>query len=340
MKDYLMDIITGTRFKDMKKILVTGAAGFIGSHLIKRLVDKGYLITAVDNLERGKLDFLQNTLPKISFVNADLRNYDSIKHLFINKDIVIHLASKVSGIGKYLSNPYEIMNSNIQIDSNVLRCVIENKIDTYFYASSAHIYPKELQQVADSPKIKEEDAYPANPELTYGWAKLIGEQAIKSAMVENDWLKASIARLIGIYGSNQDFQLETGSVIPVFTHRAIKYPKIPFSVWGTGKETRSYCYIDDALDCIELMIKGMDTKQLVGPYNVGRSDRVTIEDIAKTVIEISGKDIEIEWDETKKTVIWGQWCDVSKVKKELGWEAKMTLKKGLKKVYNDIKNKI
>jgi nucleoside-diphosphate-sugar epimerase len=169
---------------------------------------------------------------------------------------------------------------------------------------------------------------------------LIGEKAIESAVVENDWMKVAIARFIGIYGPNQDFELETGSVIPVFTHRAIRYPEIPFSVWGTGKETRSYCFIDDALDCVEKMIEAMDTKQIVGPYNVGRGDRISIEDIAKTVVEVSGKDIEIEWDTTKKTVIWGQWCDVEKAKNELGWEAKVSLKEGLEKVYNDIKNRI
>lgn len=323
----------------MSRVLVTGGAGFIGSHLVKRLIEKGHEVTAIDNLERGKLEFVENN-KSLKLIVCDLTNYEIMQQFFENKDIVIHLASKVSGIGKYLSNPYEIMNANIQMDLNVLRAVIDNKIDTYFYASSAHIYPKELQQIADSPKIKESDAYPANPELTYGWAKLIGEKAIESAIVENDWMKVAIARFIGIYGPNQDYELETGSVIPVFTHRAVKYPDVPFRVWGTGKETRSYCYIDDALDCIEMMIDAMDTKQLVGPYNVGRGDRISIEDIAKTVVEVSGKDIEIEWDSTKKTVIWGQWCDVDKAKEELGWEAKVTLKEGLKKVYEDIKNRI
>ena len=326
----------------MKKILVTGAAGFIGSHLVKRLVKQGHDVIATDNLERGKFEFLSEIAnePNFHFVPCDLTNYNDIKKLFVNQEVVIHLASKVGGIGTYLSKPYEVMNANITMDSNVLRCIIENKIDTYFYASSAHIYPKELQQIADSPKIREDQAYPANPELTYGWAKLIGEIALQSAITENDWMKVAVARFIGIYGPNQDFKLETGSVIPVFTHRAIKYPEVPFSVWGTGKETRSYCYIDDALDCIEKMIEAMDTKQLVGPYNVGRGDRISIEDIAKTVIEVSGKDIEVEWDTAKNTVIWGQWCDVTKAKEELGWEAQTSLKDGLTIVYNDIKQRV
>jgi nucleoside-diphosphate-sugar epimerase len=324
----------------MKRILVTGGAGFIGSHLVKRLVKQGHDVTVIDNLERGKIEFLSDIITDIKMVHTDLTDYDECSRYFIDKDMVIHLASKVGGIGTYLSKPYDVMNSNMKMDGNVLRGIIENKIDTYFYASSAHIYPKELQTIADSPMIKESDAYPANPELSYGWAKLIGEKAIESAVVENDWMKVAIARFIGIYGPNQDFKLESGSVIPVFSHRAIKYPEVPFSVWGTGKETRSYCYIDDALDCIEKMIKAMDTKQIVGPYNVGRGDRISIEDIAKTVIEVSGKDIEVEWDTTKNTVIWGQWCDVTKAKEELGWEAQTSLKDGLTIVYNDIKQRV
>lgn len=323
----------------MKKILVTGGAGFIGSHLVKRLIERGHEVTAIDNLERGKIDFIENN-KSLKLVICDLTDYEIMQQFFENKDIVIHLASKVGGIGVYLDTPYQVMKANMEMDANVLKAVLEHRIDTYFYASSAHIYPKELQMIADSPMIKESDAYPANPELTYGWAKLIGEKSIEAALVENDWLKAAIARFIGIYGPNQDYGLETGSVIPVFSHRAIKYPEVPFRVWGTGKETRSYCYIDDALDCIEKMIEAMNTKQLVGPYNVGKGERCTIEDIAKTAVEISGKDINVEWDTDKKTVIWGQWCDVSKVKEDLGWEAQTSLKDGMTKVYNDIKNRI
>lgn len=321
------------------RILVTGGSGFIGSHLVNRLIDKGNIVTVLDNLERGDINFLKSN-DNLRFRYCDLRDYKNIEEYFKNQDIVIHLASKVGGIGTYLSKPYDVMQSNIQIDSNVLKCVIENNITKYFYASSAHVYPKELQTIINSPNIKESDAYPANPELTYGWAKLIGEKAVEAATVENENLNVAIARFIGIYGPNQDYKLETGSVIPVFSHRAIKYPEIPFNVWGTGKETRSYCFIDDALDCIETMILDLDNRQLVGPYNVGKDERVSIEEIARTVIDISQKEIIIDWDTTKDTVIWGQLCDCSLIYKELGWKSNTSLKDGLKIVYNDIKKRI
>lgn len=322
------------------KILVTGGAGFIGSHLVKRLVDNGHTVTVIDNLERGKLEFLGEVIDKITFIKEDLKNYEAIKKLFANQDCVIHLASKVGGIGTYTSKPYEVMSSNISIDSNVLRLVIENKITKYFYASSAHIYPKSLQTTNDSPLIKESQAYPSEPELTYGWAKLVGEISIQSAVKEYDFLKASIARFIGIYGPNQDFDFKTGSVIPVFSHKAIKYPEVKLDVWGTGKETRSYCFIEDTIDCIELMINKMDEIDMVGPLNVGKEERVSIEEIADIVVKISKKDIKVEFDTSKETLIWGQWCECQEAKNILGWEATTPLEEGIKKVYNDIKNRI
>lgn len=324
----------------INNILITGGAGFIGSHFVKRMVNKGHNVTVIDNLERGKLEFIQDVLDKITFIQADLRDFNAIKQYFKNQDCVIHLASKVGGIGTYLSQPYEVMKSNITMDSNVLKSIIENKIKKYFYASSAHIYPKELQTIPNSPLIEETQAYPSNPELTYGWAKLIGEISIESAVKEFPFLKAAIARFIGIYGPNQDFDLNTGSVIPVFSHRAIKYPEIPFNVWGTGKETRSYCFIEDTLDCMEHMIQKMDELNLVGPLNVGKEERVSIKEIADIVIKTSGKDINVEFDTSKDTVIWGQWCSCQKAKNILGWEAKTSLKEGIKHVYNDIKNRI
>lgn len=321
----------------ISNILVTGGAGFIGSHFVKRLINKGYNVTVIDNLERGKLEFLPDN---INFYNLDLRDYDSIKDIFKNQDCVVHLASKVGGIGTYLSKPYDVMSSNIRIDSNVLKAVIENNISKYFYASSAHIYPKSLQTTKDSPLINESQAYPSDPELSYGWAKLIGELSVQSATKEYSFLKAAIARFIGIYGPDQDFELETGSVIPVFSYRAIKYPEIDFSIWGTGEETRSYCYIDDTLDCMELMIQKLDELELVGPLNVGKEERVSIAKIADIVTSISGKDIKIDYDTTKNTVIWGQWCECKEAKKILGWEAQTTLEEGIKNVYSNIKNRL
>ena len=323
----------------MKKILITGGAGFIGSHLIKRLVDVGYDVVVIDNLERGCKENIKSVLNKITFLKLDLRDYDSTVKYFKNVDIVIHLASKVGGIGTYTSQPYEILSNNMLIDSNVLRATLENGVNKYFYASSAHVYPKQLQNTKDSPKMLEKDAYPVDCELSYGWGKLIGEKQIEYAVKEHPNFNAVIARFIGIYGTNQDYELETGSVIPVFSHRAIKYPEIPFNVWGDGTETRSYCFIEDALDCMGLMIDGLDNMRLTN-VNVGKEERNTITEIAETIIKLSNKNIIIDYDKTMETKIWGQWCNCDLVEKIYGWRAKTSLIDGLKIIYDDIRRKI
>ena len=325
-----------------KNVLITGGAGFIGSNLAKDLVKEGANIIIADNFERGKLDFIEEIYDSIVFHLGDLKDQSFCNEIFSQDiDIAIHMASKVGGIGYYTSQPYEVIKEMLQIDSNVLSAVLMNNIPKYFYASSAHVYPIELQGTPDSIAISEPMAYPANPELSYGWAKLIAEKQIEYACKENPQLRCAIARYIGIFGPNQDYALETGSVIPVFTYRAIKYPKIPFSVWGTGQETRSYCYIDDAIDCTKLMIEKMQVEQVVGPYNVGKQERIKIENIAKKIIDISEKDIQIEFDETKETLIWGQWCDCSLATRELdGWEAKTTFEEGLQKIRQDLLRRI
>ncbi len=323
-----------------KTIVVTGGAGFIGSHLVKKLVNQEAKVVVVDNLERGKLLSLDSVIDRVGFLNKDLRDSNGLKDIFRGADIVVHLASKVGGIGVYTSKPHEVFNDMIQIDKNVLDAVLECGIEKYFYASSAHVYPIHLQQEVGSPAIKESDAYPADPELSYGLAKLVGEKNIQYAQNEGKNFKAAIARFIGIYGEGQDYNLNTGSVIPVFSHRAIKYPDIKFDVWGTGRETRSYCYIADAVDCMLKMIEKMDKDYLVGPLNVGKQEFISIKEIAEKIIEISGKDITIDFDESKETLIWGQWCDCSAAKKTLDWEAKTSFEDGLKIIYSDVKMRL
>jgi GDP-D-mannose 3',5'-epimerase len=322
-------------FWEKKRVLVTGGAGFIGSNLTEDLVSLGAAVRVVDNLERGKREYLSKVLDRVEFVNADLRKEETCREVCRGIEIVFHLAARVGGIGYYLSKPGEVILQNTMIDSFMVEAVLEERVQRYFYASSAHVYPIELQMAPDAPLIKEEQVLPAHPELSYGWAKLIAEKQIEYVAQENTSFRAAVARLIGVFGKNQDLDFETGSAIPVFIRRAIEYPqRKPFVIWGTGNETRSYCYIDDVLGGILSMVQKLDQQQLVGPLNLGSEERIRIEDLAKEVVKISGKDMEIVKDQTKKTLIWGQALDCSKAKKLLdGWEPKVTLSEGLRWMY-------
>ena len=325
-----------------KRALVTGGCGFIGTFLVRSLLEAGARVRIVDNLERGSLEGLGAAADKVELQQFDLREPGVARRACEGMDVVFHLASKVGGIGYYLKYPWDVMHSNLTMDGNVLSALIDAGVPYYFYASSAHIYPIELQLEIQAPLIREDQAYPANPSLSYGWAKLMGEQGIAAALAEGHGFRAAIARIVGAYGPGQDYQLATGSVIPVFCHRAVRYPELtPFRVLGTGQETRTYCYVDDVVRAILLSVEKLDASPQVGPYNLGTCDLVTIAAIAETIIGISGKEIEIAYDRSHPTKIWGQAPDITLAAKLLdGWKPRVSLGEGLKICYEDVKSRL
>lgn len=324
------------------KVLVTGGAGFIGSNMTPYLLERGSQVRIIDNLERGKREYMEPFIDKIEFMEEDLRDYDVCKRACEGIDIVFHLASKVGGIGYYLSKPGEVLTQNMLMDTLMLQAAVDCKVSRYLYASSAHVYPIELQMDADALPIREDQDIPAHPELSYGWAKLVGEKALEYMVAEGHSIRGASSRIVGAYGPNQDIGLDTGSAIPVFCRRAIEYPELkPFKVLGTGKETRSYCYIDDVIDALMLSVEKLDEHQLLPPLNIGNEGRITIGDLAQKIVDISSKDIEIEWDLSHPTTIWGQAPDSAKSVEFLdGWRPCVSFDEGLRKIYNHIEDRL
>ncbi len=324
-----------------RKVLITGGAGFIGSHLVRRLLTEGAALRVVDNLERGRLDNLGNALPHIEFRRHDLRSAALCQKCCEGIEVVIHLASKVGGIGYYRERPGDVFRANTLIDLNVWSAAISAAVPYYFYASSAHVYPGELQQCPDAPLIREAQACPANPGLSYGWAKLAGEKLILYDLAQNCATRAAIARIIGAYGPHQDFDLATGSAIPVFCRRAFEYPRnAPFVVLGTGRETRSYHFVSDSVEAILRSVRKLENATCVGPFNLGSEERLTIRELVRAVIEISGKDINVVWDNSP-TLIWGQALDCSLAARLLdGWRPQVSLQQGLKACYAHIGDRL
>jgi len=316
------------------KVLVTGGAGFIGSHLTAELLRRGARVRVVDNLERGRLENLAAVLPEIEFRQDELRDVEVCRRAAKDMDVVFHLASKVGGIKYYCGQPAEVLSQNLLIDTFMLQGAMTGGVSRYLYASSAHVYPIQLQAQPDAPPIKEEQALPAHPALSYGWAKLMGEKQIEYSIAEGHPLRAGIVRLIGVYGPKQDPDLATGSAIPVFIRRAIEYPaRKPFTILGSGRETRSYCYISDIVEALLRAVEKSDEHLLLGPINVGSEERISIGDLAREIIAISGKQVEIEYDLSHPTEIWGQTLDCSKAGKLLGWRPRVPLREGLKGTY-------
>jgi nucleoside-diphosphate-sugar epimerase len=325
-----------------KSVLVTGGAGFIGSHLTPALVAAGARVTVADNLARGAKEPLGAVWAEIAFQQVDLLDQQAAIQVCAGQDVVFHLASKVGGIGYYTRRPFEVIEANLRMDGNVLDAVLAREVPFYFYASSAHVYPIELQSDAQAAPIREDQALPAHPELSYGWAKLMGEKRIEYALAEGKPVRASIARVIGAYGPNQDFDLATGSAIPVLIRRAIEYPRLnPFRVLGTGKETRSYCFVGDIVAGIMMSTERLAERPSVGPFNLGAEGRVSIGELAQTIVDISGKEIAIAFDSSHPTLIWGQALNCSLASSLLrGWRPVVGLREGLELCYRDIERRL
>jgi len=321
-------------------VMVTGGAGFIGSALCKRLVSAGAKVRAVDNLERGKLAFLGDTLNQVEFVEGDLRDAAVARQACEGVEVVFHLASKVGGISVYVDKPYEVLATNMQLDINVAEGLKAHNVSRCFYASSAHIYPIELQRSAEAPAITEDQAIPAHPQLSYGWGKLIGEQLLLNLRIQQPSIRIAIGRIIGAFGPNQDFGLDTGSAIPVFIRRAIEYPNTPFKVLGSGRETRSFCYVDDIVESLILSVEKLDDSDLIGPINLGREGYISIGELAAMIVEISGKDIPLNFNPSHPTLIWGQAVSLEATRKALGWEPKISLRDGLEMEYLHIQERL
>ena len=318
-----------------RAVTITGGCGFIGSNLARELLARGAVVRLVDNLERGQLSFIEDFRNQVEFVQADLREAQAAREAVRGADTVFHLAAQVGGIKVYQDKAGSVLNNNLLIDQNIFAAIVAMKCPRVFYASSAHVYPRQLQQSPDAPALKEADAEPADPILTYGWGKRLGEITLLALAAEFPWMQLSIARIMGAYGYNQDFALETGSAIPVFAHRAAIWPVgAPFRLWGTGRETRSFVFITDVVDGMLRSVEALSEQRIVGPFNLAAEGRVTIAELAETIIRLSGKAIPIEYVPGAPTAIWGQAADTALAARLLhGWHARVSLAEGLRLSY-------
>ena len=318
----------------MLKILVTGGAGLIGSNVVKHFLNLGHEVHVADNLWRGKLENLYNNdRPIIDlssyFHQVDLQDYDSCVAVSKNIDVVIHLADIVAGINFVFSNELFLFRANVVMNSNMLDAAILNNVKKYLYVGTACSYPEKMQSQLNPPPFKEEDAYPASPESAYGWSKLMGEYECELAQKEGK-IETGILRLHNVYGPPCEMSPEKSQVIPSLCRKAIKFPDEEFIVWGSGEQRRAFLYVDDVVDAIEALLeKGMNN----GVIQIGPSESHSIADIAKKIVAISGKDINIQFDKSKPEGDKDRSADSSKARKILGWTQKISIDEGLNLTY-------
>ena len=312
----------------MKKILVLGAGGFIGGAMVKRLKKEGNWVRGVDLKHHEYFDI---TKFADEFIIGDLRD-PSICDEIVTEDIdeVYQFAADMGGAGFIFTgdNDADIMHNSATINLNIAQQCVVKKIKKVFYSSSACMYPEHNQMDPDNPMCSEDSAYPAAPDSEYGWEKLFSER-LYMAFNRNYGLEVRIARYHNIFGPEGTWdggREKAPAAICRKVATAADDSSIP--IWGDGKQTRSFLYIDE---CIEATRRLMDS-DFMGPVNIGSEEMITINGLAQMVIDISGKALHIENVKGPEGVR-GRNSDNALIRKELNWDYTQTLHEGMSKLY-------
>jgi nucleoside-diphosphate-sugar epimerase len=321
----------------MKSALVLGAGGFIGSHLVKRLKNEGFWVRGVD-LKHP--EFSKTAADE--FVVGDLRDNKIVEkvltpHNNMEFEEVYQLAADMGGAGFVFSgmNDAEIMHNSALINLNVAEWAIKHGIKKLFYSSSACIYPEYNQMDPDNPKCSEDSAYPAMPDSEYGWEKMFSERMF-FAFARNHGLDVRIARFHNIFGPEGVYDGGREKAPAAICRKVIKADQnSEIEVWGDGKQTRSFLYIDECLEGVRRLM----SSEFQGPVNIGSEEMVTINQLVEMVIGFSGKDLKVKHIEGPLGVR-GRNSDNHLIFEKLGWVPSYKLKDGMKKTFDWISSRI
>lgn len=317
----------------MSRVLVTGGAGMIGSSLVRRLLAEGCEVTVVDNLWRGQRGWLADAGLDMErrFIEADLSAPGVLDAPLERTDHVFHLADVVAGIGYVFANQGSLMRQNLLINTRVVESVSKARgLRGYVYVGTACSFPQGLQTGPEAAPLREPDLFPADPESAYGWSKLMGQ--IEAGLLQQETgIPVALPILHNVYGAPCDFSPERSQVIPALVRRAIEYPAAgAYTVWGDGRQGRAFVHVSDVVEGLfAAMTRGLGQ----GPIQIGPDHCTTIREVAETVVNVSGKNIDIQYDTTKPTGDLGRRADFAKARDLLGWAPRMPLSDGIGELY-------
>ncbi len=315
----------------MKNILVTGAGGFIGGHLVNRLINDGYNVSAVD-LKKEDLWFQVNK-NSCNFFSKNLRIREICDEVTKGIDTIFNLACDHGGIGHIMNNHYECMK-DILINTNLIDSAVNAGVSKYLFTSSACVYNTSLQNEADgNVSLKETDAYPASPDSQYGWEKLFSEMLCKEYMKKHG-IEVYLPRIHGCYGTHNHFNDGKEKAPNALVRKAIlaKRSDLEIEVWGDGKQQRSFMYYED---CIEGLIKIINSK-FHEPINLGTTNIVTINECIDCIEKIFDTKFIRKYNLEGTQGVRARNSNNDLIKKVLNWEPTLDINYGFSKLKDHI----
>ena len=318
----------------MNRVLVAGAGGFIGGWLVNELVSRGYQVRAVD-IKNTKNWYQINT--RAENLELDLSIVKNCIDATKEIDEVYNLAADMGGMG-FIENNKALCMLTVLINTNLISAASNAGAKKYFYASSACVYAQEKQLETMNMGLKEEDAYPANPEDGYGWEKLFSERMCRH-FFEDFGLEVRIGRfhnVYGPYGTYKGGREKAPAAICRKVIESILNGSLEIEVWGDGEQTRSFTYITDTVKGI-LLLMDSDFSE---PINIGSSHLVSINDLIQLVAKIENIDIKKNYDLGAPKGVRGRNSDNTLIKRILNWEPEVTLEHGMTETYSWIKSQM
>jgi GDP-D-mannose 3',5'-epimerase len=317
----------------MKRAVVLGAGGFIGSHLVKRLKSEGYWVRGVD-LKRP--EYSQSEAD--DFVVGDLRDVVVVEAVIEQKvDEVYQLAADMGGAGYIFTgdNDAHVMHNSALVNLHVANECVNKKVGKVFYSSSACVYPERNQMDPNNPKCQENSVYPAEPDSEYGWEKLFSERLYMS-FKRNHGLDAKVARFHNIFGPEGAWNNGKEKAPAAICRKVAEATEGgEIEIWGDGLQTRSFLFIDDCLNAVRAFMKSEEE----GPFNIGSEEMISINDYAKMIAEISGKSIRIK-NIDGPTGVRGRCSDNAIIESKLGWKPDLSLRQGTERTFSWIKSQV
>jgi GDP-D-mannose 3', 5'-epimerase len=316
------------------KYLICGAGGFIGGHLVKDLMNEGHEVVCADIKPQ---EFWFQLFEENKNYSLDLKEYENCLKVTEGVDLIYNMACNMGGMGFIENNKADCMLS-VLINTNLLRASLVHKIKKYFFSSSACVYNGTKQEKIFIEGLKESDAYPAEPEDGYGWEKLFSERMCRH-FSEDFGLETRVIRYHNVYGPLGTYDGGRDKA-PAALSRKIALAKMnnekEIEVWGDGKQTRSFMYIDDCL----VGTKKIFNSDLKDVYNLGSDEQVSINQMIDVIEEIADYKVNRKYLLDKPLGVRGRSSDNTKIQADLNWAPSITLKDGLKKTYKWIENHI